>query len=530
MAKIITLKDKGDVDLYPQTVTSAVFTGSSQSIDAALTEIDSSIEDSQAGQYNSGWFADRVIYGEYYDVNGTIGTATNYRRLPLIKVSKEELVVRIDTESLGCRCFDEDGVFLDSATVVDNSSIALVENTVYIGLYWTKLNDNYVDNYIDLGSTLPAWIDTKLSISDIKDTFTSTSTESALSANAGKRLHDILLGQEIVSEQVPYESYALISGLSIPKGTRFSIKVNATNGWERVIIIYNTENLKRLLDSTNDSINGRWIDVEAPEDITSIGIGYIAADNSSFTVSVKLFGEIDIVERMNVLYGKKLVACGDSFTEYTAAKNGSPAHTFDNWDDDWNTYKTYPYWIARRNKMLLVNEAVSGSTITALTSNSFSKTGGRYTKLPKDADYIILKFGINDDAAHQNAPIGTIDDTENTTFYGAWNVVLNYLTTNHPNAKIGIIITNGADLTNLALSIPYMQATIEIAKKWGVSFLNEGLGEDLPLFYRSGRMDVSAEMRDLLYQRYRISGNDAHPCVEWHRYESTVVENWLRGL
>ena len=33
-----------------------------------------------------------------------------------------------------------------------------------------------------------------------------------------------------------------------------------------------------------------------------------------------------------------------------------------------------------------------------------------------------------------------IEDTENTTFYGAWNVVLDYLTLNRPNAKIGIIV------------------------------------------------------------------------------------------
>ena len=67
----------------------------------------------------------------------------------------------------------------------------------------------------------------------------------------------------------------------------------------------------------------------------------------------------------------------------------------------------------------------------------------RYKIIPKDADYITLSFGINDDNLHQGAPIGEIKDTETSTFLGAWNTVLEYLITNHPYAKIGIIVPNG---------------------------------------------------------------------------------------
>ena len=63
----------------------------------------------------------------------------------------------------------------------------------------------------------------------------------------------------------------------------------------------------------------------------------------------------------------------------------------------------------------------------------------RYKAIPKDADYITLWFGIND-SGHTN--LGELADTTNLTFYGAWNVVLEYLIKNYPFAKIGIIITD----------------------------------------------------------------------------------------
>lgn len=65
----------------------------------------------------------------------------------------------------------------------------------------------------------------------------------------------------------------------------------------------------------------------------------------------------------NVLYGKKYVACGDSFTAgdatgYTDAA-GNTGTNSDFYDQKLKAWKTYPWWIAKRNDMTLVNEAVS---------------------------------------------------------------------------------------------------------------------------------------------------------------------------
>lgn len=230
----------------------------------------------------------------------------------------------------------------------------------------------------------------------------------------------------------------------------------------------------------------------------------------------------------NVLFGKKLVTCGDSFTagDFTGVTDenglsGTASPIF--YDSVRGCYKTYPWWIAERNNMTLVNEAKSGTTLTYSPSytNAFSET--RYQNIPADADYILIKFGINDDNNHKNAPIGTIDDSTNETFYGAWNVVLEYLITNHPWAKIGIIVTNGCNAT-------YATAIRESAKKWGIPYLDEANGENVPLLIRTNKSYVCEKARQLRENQMKVSDGNAHPNVKAHEYESTIVENFLRSL
>ena len=230
----------------------------------------------------------------------------------------------------------------------------------------------------------------------------------------------------------------------------------------------------------------------------------------------------------NVLFGKKLVACGDSFTEgdftgYTDENGLSGKNSPVIYDTNRGMYKTYPWWIAERNNMTLVNEAKCGTTLTYIPqyTNAFSET--RYKNLPKDADYILIKFGINDETGHKNAPLGTIDDTTNATFYGAWNVVLEYLITNHPWAKIGIIVTNGS-------STDYANAIIESAKKWGIPYLDEANGEQVPLLNRTNKSYVCAKARNLRDAQMKVGESNGHPNIKAHEYESTIVENFLRSL
>lgn len=224
------------------------------------------------------------------------------------------------------------------------------------------------------------------------------------------------------------------------------------------------------------------------------------------------------------LKGKKWYACGDSFTE--GVTDGRITQ-----DGPYKGYKcVYPYFIGNRTGMDVHNIAVSGSSMTydsetSTATNCFSyPSTGKYLSIPSDADYITLKFGINDDPSHKNMPLGTISDNTNTTLYGAWNVVIAHLLSACPHAKIGIIVTNGANEA-------YSKAGKDIAERWGLGYLDENFDYKVPLLIRvTGKPNVSSVAKDIVQEKMRVSENNTHPNDWAHEYESTIVEAWLRSL
>ena len=237
----------------------------------------------------------------------------------------------------------------------------------------------------------------------------------------------------------------------------------------------------------------------------------------------------DAVEGVKgILHGKKWVACGDSFTHGDFANAPS-----DNYHITSGRYagqlKVYPYIIGNRCNMTIVNEAISGSTMTYIdgTKYEFSTPNGRYTQIPADADYITLWFGIND--YNQQVPIGNIDDTANTTFYGAWNTVLSWLIENRPSAKIGIVITNGSMKNGLQTA--YTEAEVAIAKKYGIPYLNLALSDQIPYFLRQWeRTDVAEAVKTARDAHFEVGSGNHHPSAEAHEFESTFIEEWLKTL
>lgn len=231
------------------------------------------------------------------------------------------------------------------------------------------------------------------------------------------------------------------------------------------------------------------------------------------------------------LWGKKYVACGDSFTAGDFTGDTTEDYIFTEGKFA-GKKKVYPYFIGMRNNMEVTNEAISGSimaldktyvadpeNIDINTRRPFSYE--RYKKIPADADYITLWFGINDSA---NTNLGTIDDATNETFYGAWNVVMEYLITNHPYAKIGIIITNSG-------KAEYREAEREIARKWGIPFLDMMGDEQVPpIFGRETSLGLSSVANTLRRNSFRVSSSNGHPNQYAHEYESTFIEEFLRRL
>lgn len=197
------------------------------------------------------------------------------------------------------------------------------------------------------------------------------------------------------------------------------------------------------------------------------------------------------------LYGKKLVACGDSITEAINPNGGY--------------FKNYGEIVAERNGMLFVNDGIGGSTMTNIGSGK-SFTEGRYLN-HTDFDYLTLWFGWNDGAY---AELGTIEDETDTTFYGAYKKVLKHYMTTYPTKKIGVIV-------------PYMgqekykNAVRELSKMYGVPCLDLADGNKCSIIW-----GFDNEVQ--LARRNALTYDSTHPNQEGYYFIATMFENFLRSL
>ena len=315
--------------------------------------------------------------------------------------------------------------------------------------------------------------------------------------------------------------------------------------------------------SSDDTLTKYWM--EANETSFTVTSDYVLfricvsrTDNAELTIeavdAVFTFisgsdtTENEETEYSNALKGKKWAVCGDSFTagDFTGdvdeadSKFTSGAFIGQN--------KVYARHIAMRNDMTLQWMAAGGKTLANPADGSFynsftnlnSTTGNtswkNYQDIDEDVDYITFYFGIND--SHHEAgstgddgeskegeiPLGTIDDADTSTFYGAWNVMLPWLMENRPFAHMGILVSNGCDRD------AYRTATIEIAKKWGVPYIDLNGDERTPVMLRSTNPDVCSAVKTIKHAQQRVSETNGHPNVKTHLYESWFIEDFLRSL
>lgn len=246
----------------------------------------------------------------------------------------------------------------------------------------------------------------------------------------------------------------------------------------------------------------------------------IKIDNNSLDLNLLLGSLRQDLYKSNPLYCKKWCACGDSITY------GARADT-----DEKGNKKTYAYYIAKNNGMILELNAISGSTMMNVSGKSpFSVD--RYKNLPTDLDYITLAF-VTNDSAEDVSLIGNIDDKTNDTFYGAWNVVLQYLITNYPTTKIGII---GFWRGNQ--NYQYTDALRNVAKKYRILFLDFMFDYNIPIIggtdFRSynpnATNEVIVDYNTLDLRQKTFLADTVHPNDTGYKYMSTIIENWLRSL
>lgn len=247
-------------------------------------------------------------------------------------------------------------------------------------------------------------------------------------------------------------------------------------------------------------------EVTAPEGAKYLLVNYLGRWQNFETVvktnkvsDEKVFSAAALVSQYiyNPLYGKKLVHCGDSITE---ARN-----------PDGGNFYSYGEIVANRNGMTCVKDGIGGSTMTNVEGkNPFCVS--RYLN-HTDFDYLTIWFGWNDGAY---ATLGTIEDTEDTTFYGAYKKVLTHYVTNYPTKKIGIVVPYGFR-TNI------QQAVREISEMFGVPCLDLADGKRCSLIWGE---DNDAQ----LARRAALTYDTTHPNQAGHEFIATMYEHFLRSL
>lgn len=373
-----------------------------------------------------------------------------------------------------------------------------------------------IKNNVMLNEYQLSQLDRKFYLTKIANNFNKNFKDITLTWTSGKYIGDDL--QEQTNANSKYATYT-INDTNV--NDIFKIIGKSYLYIKPFIFVDNNNNIEYLpYDTSTKSIDFIFIP-------NKTGTLYINTYTTYSDTRLQILEDLIPAHENNILYKKKYVTLGDSFThgDFTNA----PEDNYHITDGMYNgELKVYPFIIGNRNLMNIINLAENGMTLASRPSGTNSiMQSENYKTIPADTDYITIKIGINDDSAHQNLPLGTIDSSDTSTFYGAYNTLLTYLITNYPNAKIGLIATNGS--TNAIVN-----ATIAIGAKYGLSVLNESTDTNVPLLLRTNRSDVLSTIKDIRDANWKVSttpgSSNSHPNAKCHEYESTIVENWLRTL
>ena len=225
----------------------------------------------------------------------------------------------------------------------------------------------------------------------------------------------------------------------------------------------------------------------------------------------------------DILSGKKWAVAGDSFTEgygiTTVLSSGKYA----------GQKAVYPFIIGNRTNINVLRFFEGGRTLALPADQTSTNTfASHYQGIPEDTDYLTIYLGINDcihaSMSEGQIPLGTITDTVTSTFYGAWNVILSWLIENRPNLHIGIIVSNACS------SDDYRTATIAIANKYGIPYIDMNGDKQTPCMVKSSNASIDSTVRSQRTLNWRISAENQHPNVACHAFEAAFIENFLRSL
>ena len=237
----------------------------------------------------------------------------------------------------------------------------------------------------------------------------------------------------------------------------------------------------------------------------------------------------DYFDRLHIvgtspLDGKKWFAFGDSFTcgNFTGYvdSQGNTGTASDAYDSEYSMYKTWAYRIMKRHNMRLINAAAGGARSQYMTS------GNLYQTVPADTDYVTIMLGLNDISTN----FGTEDDTDPTTWNGAWNVTLDWLRSNRPTAKIGVIIPPSWLGDSWRIEIENK------CKMHGVPVLNLYRNAEVPALLgtldgtKLAKADMDVTRSIAVTSNNVVTNSNEHPNLNCFEQMSHCIENFMQNL
>nr|DAK44332.1 MAG TPA: GDSL like Lipase Acylhydrolase [Caudoviricetes sp.] len=226
---------------------------------------------------------------------------------------------------------------------------------------------------------------------------------------------------------------------------------------------------------------------------------------------------LSMLKASNVLWGKKYVAIGDSFTDAIGTEKITEDGVFK------GSPKVYPYIIGNRNNMGVLNQGASGTTLNQYIVNR------KFESIPNDVDYITIWFGINDKG--HGVQIGSATDkveawsNEKAGSTGAaFNYIFEWIFTNRPFAHVGVIVTDFAEQER-------RNVIIDCCKRWGVAFLDL-YSPTIPMIRTRGeQIELDPKIKEIRGAQFALNGaSDMHPNNKAHQWQSSIIENFMRGL
>ena len=212
------------------------------------------------------------------------------------------------------------------------------------------------------------------------------------------------------------------------------------------------------------------------------------------------------------LTGKKVNFLGDSIT--AGAKLVDLTNRYD------NVLKNLGHLECARNY------GVGGTRIALQTEEHPSSFDGKefYTRaeiMDRDADIVVI-FGGTNDYGHGDAPFGTLDDTEPTTFCGAVNHLIGMVKRDFPSATIVFMTPMRRNGDESALSrikrplVDYVDAIISASEKHGIYLLD---------LYRTLPINPNDEKQRALY-----APDGLHPNELGQRVLAEHLYDFLRSI